>query len=190
MIDPDELLAGFRAPTDFLPPAAFDRARDLLAGFREVLPPEHVDEVGAFVDHLERLLDARLRMVVARRVGLPYSEVTERWSHADLIAELAWDMMESADRWDRCPGCGTKNDEVVDDVGRIRDDSLWKLYLDSCTTCGEMDRAQRELAKVRVVPGTSWRLKPRQAGEPWLDDGGILADAERLADGSGSDDED
>lgn len=177
MRDPDELLAGFHHPLEHLP-REFVLARDMLAGFREVLPPQSVDEVGETISLFERLLDARLRMMVARRVGLPFSEVTKRWTHEDLIAELAWDAMEAAERWARCPRCGTKADEVVDDDGRISDSSLWKLYLDTCAVCGEMERAQKVLDKGDYEPGTSWRVKPRAPGDPWWDDGGLTDDVD------------
>lgn len=170
------LLEAFRAPGG------------VLAGFRVPEIPAAVDEVGAYVDHFGRLLDSRIRMMIARRAGLPYSEVCARWSHDDLIAELAWDVMESADRWERCDRCGTKHSEVADDLGRPSDDSIWKLYLDTCVTCGELERAEAELAKVKVEPGTRWRLMPRQPGDPWRDDGGILADADPVDQaGSGAD---
>jgi hypothetical protein len=175
--DPDEVLAGFHHVAEFLP-REFGLARDLLAGFRAVIPPQSVDEVGETVSLFERSLDARLRMMVARRVGLPFSEVTKRWSHEDLIAELAWDAMEAAERWARCPRCGVKPDEVMDEWGRPADDSIWKLYLDTCLACGEMERANKDLDKVKVEPGTSWRLMPRKRGDPWRDDGDILRDAD------------
>lgn len=181
MRDPDELLTGFHSPLDHLP-REFGLARDLLAGFRADLPPQHVDEVGEMVNLFERLLDSRLRMMVARRVGLPYSEVLERWSHDDLVAELAWDTMEAAERWARCPRCGVKPSEVLDEWGRPADDSLWKLYLDTCLVCGEMEKADRDLRSSRVEPGTAWRLMPRKPGDPWRDDGGILADADPVDD--------
>lgn len=173
MRDPDELLAGFHHPLEHLP-REFGLARDMLAGFRDVLPPQSVDEVGETVSLFERSLDARVRMMVARRVGLPFSEVTERWTHADLIAELAWDTMEAAERWARCPRCGTKAAEVVGPDGLVSDESLWKLYLDTCAVCGEMERAEKDLGKAHVEPGTAWRLVPRKRGDPWRDDGGLL----------------
>lgn len=188
MRDPDELLAGFHHPLEHLP-REFGLARDMLAGFRSVIPPQSVDEVGDTISLFERSLDARVRMMVARRVGLPFSEVTERWAHEDLIAELAWDTMEAAERWARCPRCGTKPDEVVDEFGGISDTSVWKMYLDTCLVCGEMERGEKIVREGDYERGTYWRLKPRQAGDPWWDDGGLTTDDDDEDDDPGSGEE-
>lgn len=186
---PLEILAGFDVEAARRLLEAFRGPWDHMAGFQVPPRAEAVDEVGKYVGLFGRVIDSRVRMMIARRVGLPYSEVLERWSHDDLMAELAWDTMEAADRWERCQSCGTKRDEVADEFGRIRDDSLWKLYLDTCVVCGDRERADGELAKVKVEPGTRWLLKPRKPGDPWRDDGGILADADPVDPGGSADDE-
>ena len=152
-------------------------ALGLVGAFRSGLPADQVDEIERAVSWLSRDPDARLRMTVARRTGRPFSEVSRDWTHEDLIAELAWDSILSADRFRRCPQCGVGADEVLDpDTGVPLDDGLWKLYLDTCYVCGEMERADRQLRDATVAPGTRWKLVPRAPGEPFRDDGGVLAD--------------
>jgi rubredoxin len=167
---------GFRDPDDVIGRVG-STPEELLAGFRPIPAPEEFEgHVARRLELLQRSDLAQLRMTVARRVGLPYSEVMDRWSLEDLAAELAWDLIEAGKHWDRCPGCGTVRGDVLDpDSFMPLDNGRWKLYLDTCHVCGELERANKDLeAESGVAPGTRWRLMPRADGDPWRDDGDVL----------------
>jgi hypothetical protein len=175
--DRHDFLAGFRDPLDILDDPSLAVVEAVAAVFRDVPPPDGFETVLAErLDVLARSSEARLRMRVARRVGLPYSEVMARWSTEDLAAELAWDALESAEQWARCPNCGIDPGDVLDpDDLRPLEAGRWKLYLNSCHVCAELSAAQRALeATTGIADGTTWRLVPRDAGDPWIDDGGLL----------------
>ena len=115
--------------------------------------------------------EARLIMQVARRAGLPFSEVSERWSRRDLAYEVAWQAHEVETESRRCPGCGIDPEDMLKENGRdLGDQFLWRLEVRHCPFCEERAEAAARLSGgdyQRPPPHVYYR--PRQPGEPFID---------------------
>lgn len=134
-----------------------------------------------FITHLQNLIEGNpevgLRMAVARRVGLPFSEVAERWSMTDLAYELAWDRREVDNARHRCPGCGIDSRDQLTESGprgRLGENPAWRLEVRQCPWCEERDELQAKLAKEQYKrPPPSVHYIPALPGEPFFDEGQI-----------------
>lgn len=121
-----------------------------------------------------------LRMRIARRSGLPFSEVAARWSMEDLAMEAGWDQFLMMDRLERCPDCGVKPSEQLTPGGRkMGEHPAWRLEVSRCAWCDEKDELEakragrpykRRPARVAYVP--------RRQGESFFEEDPPLPDFE------------
>lgn len=159
-----------------VPPSAGDEMRAVLMGaVRDAMDirghgiEQQIDD---YLDLFDRFPEAKLRMRLAAAAHIPYSEACIRWDSADdLAAEVAWQMIQAADSWDRCRQCGTTADEVLtEDRKRPLTEPIWQLHKRTCWTCQELARARRSLDDVERQDGTDFVVRPRPAGGPWKDE--------------------
>lgn len=126
------------------------------------------------IDHIRRSSTVRARMEVARRAGLPYSEVLDRWNDDDLAMEVALDAVKAEDHERHCPNCGIDPSTVLDlsdpdDVQQL-ENGYWKLRQTGCFTCQQIAWLSREfLDDDERRDGVRWELARRSPGEPWIE---------------------
>lgn len=120
-----------------------------------------------WLDLFHNSIDARTTMQFAERVGCTFSEAEHRLRPEDVVAELAWIRYQAEHALGRCPQCGTRNDEMTDEQGRIAEQSLWKVVKHSCIVCDIRGGLAKDLEDsgastdgVRFVP------EPRGPGDP------------------------
>lgn len=95
-------------------------------------------------------LDVRLRMKIARRVGLPLSEVMSRWTDDDVLWEMAQDLIEVETNRNRCRNCGVDPAEQLNISGRgLGRDFMWKMEVLDCEWCREMAEVQHRFSDKR-----------------------------------------
>lgn len=123
----------------------------------------------------EQIPETRVRMAVARRAGIPYSEAMERWADPeDLAAEVAWDARLAAQDLRRCQRCGTDPDDVLDpDTKRPLPNGRLRIELDDCWMCQQLAHERKMLTDTQREAGTDLRIVPRLPGEPFVNAGTI-----------------
>jgi len=133
----------------------------------ELNDPSDRSLVDEWLDLFENSLDARTTMQFAERAGCTFSEAEHRLRPEDVVAELAWIRYKADQQLGRCPSCGTKNDEMTDEAGRVADQSMWKVVQHNCIVCDirgglakDMEESGASMDGVRFVP------EPRGDGEP------------------------
>lgn len=118
------------------------------------------------LDEVRQLRDSRQKAEIARRVGLPFSEVEARWSSRDLAMERAVEALQAEEAAERCPSCGMRHEDVTDPAtGRLRADVRAKVEEMHCPMCERLQQTEDQLYKERRPPGRSLILTARQAGE-------------------------
>lgn len=128
------------------------------------VPPDEVaafcgsaGEISGEVDYLARSFEYRLQMTIARRAGLPLSEVMDRWTREDLIAEIAFTTWETVERSKSCVECGVPPDDILDrtDPDRVRElgQPRLKLVRYTCWACRVRAGAESELSKTERENG-------------------------------------
>lgn len=145
----------------------------------EIGPPPAL--TSEFIGHLGRLLEtnpeAALRMQIARRANLPFSEVVERWSMEDLAWEYASARQDVDNARHRCPGCGIDSRDQLTHLGqraKLGDNPAWRLEVRSCPWCEERDETQAKLAgETYKRPPPQVHYVPALPGEPFFDDSSI-----------------
>lgn len=150
-------------------------------------PPQLVELGGEFpgpedvlsLANIERLMDLAdgsaevgLRLSIARRADLPFSEVCDRWTVEDLAWDLAASRMEAADREKRCPSCGVRPDEQLGPGGRhLADNFAMRLDVRHCAFCADRDEViARETNQRYTKPAPNVRYVPRLNDEPFYEE--------------------
>ncbi len=125
------------------------------------------ESVGAFFDWFLRDPEARQIMLFAERANCTFSEAQQRLRPEDSAAEEAWILYKAHRDRGRCPSCGTHNDEMLDERGRVADHTMWKVAEYKCVICDikaglekNAQESKRDMDGVRFVP------EPRGPGEP------------------------
>lgn len=127
------------------------------------------DAVAEAIDALRRLPTTRMVMECARRLGVPYSLARVLWEDPeDLAMEFAFDAVEAMEHYERCPKCGTKAEDIVDENGRRLELGRWKHELFGCTLCQDRHREERQMSD-HEKENAAFRTLPRQFGEPYVD---------------------
>lgn len=129
------------------------------------------DFTAKWVDLFDRDVESRLVMAIARRAGLTYTEVRERWSQEDIAREMAYDMYLNAQAMERCRDCGTNPEEIVDDDGLPLENGYYKLYKTDCPTCRHLKENTEKLSEREKADGVRYELRLREPGDSWVDNG-------------------
>jgi hypothetical protein len=130
-------------------------------------------DIEAMVSYFDSSTEARLLMMCARRAGISFSAASERWADLDdLVAEIAWDVIEAANAVDRCQRCGVRPDQVIDTDDprhRMLDEPDVKLRRRGCEVCRTLAKLRGELSEKAKEQGVDWYIEPRRPGEPFID---------------------
>lgn len=131
------------------------------------------EEIAALVEVFEREAEARLLMAIARRARIPYSEAKRLWAWDDIVAEVAWDVLQAEQALAQCPDCGINHDDALDpDTGRPLTYSRYKLKKIDCPITAERDRVTKNrIGDEAREAGARFHLVVAVPGEPWIDDG-------------------
>lgn len=101
------------------------------------------ERIARLLDLFDVDLEFEVRMSIARRCHLPFSEVAERWTLNDLAMELAWDRRLMLDHIERCPDCGVKPSEQLKPGGRVMGThTAWRIEVKHCLWCEERDEVE------------------------------------------------
>lgn len=127
--------------------------------------------VAHLVEMFQRSPDHAMTMTVARRIGQPFSVVAETWTHADLLAELAWDLHLQLQSEEVCPVCGYDHDVLRDDRGHPLIDSPVKLERTTCWLDEQKRMVEGEMSEEERQAGVRWEVRRRRPGDRFLDRG-------------------
>jgi len=122
------------------------------------------------IELIQNSPNVALRMKIARRAELPFSEVSDRWSDDDLLMERAQDFLDFERHMDQCPKCGTDPNDILGDDGRVMDGGPIQVYTTNCPVCPEVAKIEKDMSETDRDAGKYVRLRPRPPGAPFVDD--------------------